>query len=109
MRYLGSILTVLISIHSLAAQGPVLKVQESADEIIIDTDALQAKIKKKGYVSGIAAGSFLDKKTGARDAGFGLHIMDFLLGPGWKDDTYVREPKFHGNLPKHYGHPTNRS
>ena len=70
--------------------------------IQIDTDAIQAKIRKTGYVSGIAAGSFLDKKTGARDAGFGLHIMDFLMGPGWRDDNYGRKPKLHGNLPKHY-------
>src|SRR5262249_28746240 len=39
---------------------------------------------------------------GARDAGFGLHIMDFLLAPGWRDDGYPRDPKVHGNLPKHY-------
>ena len=63
---------------------------------------LQAQIRKKGYVSGIARRSFLDKKTGARDVGFGLHIMDFLLGPGWKDDGYTRDPKVHGDLPKHY-------
>lgn len=79
-----------------------IKVQETEDHVLIETGALQAKINKKGYVSGIAAGSFLDKKTGARDPGFGLHIMDFLLGPGWKDDAYTREPKYHGNLPKHY-------
>lgn len=79
-----------------------IKVQETDSHVVIETDALEAKINKKGYVSGIAAGSFLDKKTGARDAGFGLHIMDFLLGPGWKDDAYTREPKYHGNLPKHY-------
>jgi hypothetical protein len=91
----------LISIP-LAAKGSI-KVQESAVQIQIDTDALQAKINKKGYVSGIAAGSFLDKKSGARDAGFGLHIMDFLLGPGYKDgDDYTRDKKYHGDLPKHY-------
>src|SRR5688572_18683528 len=28
--------------------------------------------------------------------------MDFLLGPGWKEDEYTREPKYHGDLPKHY-------
>jgi hypothetical protein len=44
----------------------------------------------------------LDKKTKARDLGFGLHIMDFLLAPGWRDDGYGREGKLHGNLPKHY-------
>lgn len=103
------ILATLLSTQSIA-QEPAIHVQESADEITIDTDALQAKIRKKGYVSGIAAGSFLDRKTGARDAGFGLHIMDFLLGPGYKDgDDYGREKKYHGDLPKHYGHQKNRS
>ena len=102
MRQLFSLaIMVVLNAHALG-QTPAITVQETADEITINTDAVQAKIKKKGYVSGIAAGSFLDKKTGAKDAGFGLHIMDFLLGPGWKDDAYTREPKFHGNLPKHY-------
>jgi hypothetical protein len=99
MRYI-SLFLLLLCCQPLCAQS--IKVQETADEIVIDTDALQAKIRKKGYVSGIAAGSFLDKQTGARDLGFGLHIMDFLLGPGWKDDDYGRELKYHGNLPKHY-------
>lgn len=96
--------TALIAVACLAVgqtEAPI-KVQETENYVLIETDALQAKINKKGYVSGIGAGSFLDKKTGARDAGFGLHIMDFLLGPGWKDDDYGRELKYHGNLPKHY-------
>lgn len=102
MRWFLLALALIIPLQSLRAQAPAIQVQETADEITIDTEALQAKIRKKGYVSGIAAGSLLDKKTGSRDAGFGLHIMDFLLGPGWKDDEYQREPKYHGNLPKHY-------
>jgi hypothetical protein len=85
-----------------AASDHAIAVAETADSIRIDTDALQAVVRKKGYVSGIAAGTFLDKKTGARDLGFGLHIMDFLLAPGWRDDGYERDPKLHGNLPKHY-------
>jgi hypothetical protein len=85
-----------------AADKPHLKVRQTPAYVEIDTDAIQARINKKGYVSGIAAGSFLDKKTGAREAGFGLHIMDFLLAPGWRDDGYSRDPKVHGNLPKHY-------
>src|ERR1700682_996446 len=90
---------VFVPLTGLGAQETSIKVQEFADEIQIDTDAIQAKIRKKNYVSGIAAGSFLDKQTGARDAGFGLHIMDFLLGPGYKDgDSYERERKYHGNL-----------
>jgi hypothetical protein len=77
-------------------------VRESADFVEINTDRLQAHINKKGYVSGVARGSFLDRKTGACEAGFGLHIMDFLMAPGWKDDGYPRDKKLHGNLPKHY-------
>jgi hypothetical protein len=79
-----------------------LRVQETDESIQIETDALQARIRKTGYVSGIERGTFLDKKTGAHDAGFGLHIMDFLLAPGWRDDGYERDPKLHGHLPKHY-------
>src|SRR5207253_4577083 len=86
---------------SVAAQ-PAIQVKETPDAIDIETDALRAQIRKRGYVSGIAQGSFIDKKTGARDAGFGLHIMDFLLAPGWRDDGYSRDPKVHGHLPTHY-------
>src|SRR5262249_55928478 len=105
---------LLVSVLALSAllwvlQGPCIAqpantilIGETADFVQIDTDLLQARINKKGYVSGTAAGSLLDKKTGARDAGFGLHIMDFLLGPGWRDDGYARDPKVHGDLPKHY-------
>jgi hypothetical protein len=82
--------------------NPPIQVQDTGDVVLIEASALKARINKKGYVSGIAAGSFLDKKTGAHDAGFGLHIMDFLMAPGWADDGYPREPKIHGNLPKHY-------
>lgn len=94
----------LIAIACLAVgqSDTPIKVEETDKFVLIETDALQAKITKKGYVSGIAAGSLFDKKTGARDAGFGLHIMDFLLGPGWRDDDYSRDRKVHGNLPKHY-------
>src|SRR5579862_2294217 len=68
-----------------SAHAQEIKVEETDDRIRIVTDAVEANIRKKGYVSGIAAGSFLDKKTGAREKGFGLFIMDFLLGPGWKE------------------------
>ncbi len=80
--------------------GNRIQVQETDDAIVIDTSALQAKIRKKGYVSGIAAGSLLDKKTGARELGYGLHIMDFLMAPGWRDDGYPRDPLVHGSEKK---------
>jgi hypothetical protein len=82
--------------------SPAIQVKQTDDFVDIETDALQARIRSKGYVSGIAQGSFVDKKTGARELGFGLHIMDFLLAPGWKDDGYHRDAKIHGNLPRHY-------
>jgi hypothetical protein len=95
-----------VAVPSRAPAGadprPEVRVEETDEFIQVDTDALQARVRKKGYVSGLAAGSFLDKKTGARDLGFGLHIMDFLLAPGWRDDGYGRDAKVHGNLPKHY-------
>ncbi|HSU69046.1 MAG TPA: hypothetical protein VLJ39_19340 [Tepidisphaeraceae bacterium] len=96
------LLVVTLVSWSFAAQPAPIKVTEDDQQIRIETDAIQAVIRKKGYVSGIAAGSFVDKKTGAHDLGFGLHIMDFLLAPGWREDGYGREAKVHGNLPKHY-------
>ncbi|MBN1418186.1 MAG: class I SAM-dependent methyltransferase [Planctomycetes bacterium] len=78
-----------------------IHVRETDDAIEIDNGAIAARIRTKGYVSGIEAG-MRDFRTGARSLGFGLHIMDFLLGPGWREDGYPREPKIHGNLPKHY-------
>ena len=50
------------------------QVTETADEIKIESSKLEAAIRKKGYVSGVKAQSFLDKQTGFRDAGFGLDM-----------------------------------
>ena len=79
-----------------------ITVKRADDHLQIETDALSVRINTKGYVSGTAAGGLVDRKTGARDLGFGLHIMDFLLAPGWKDDGYTRDKRYHGDLPKHY-------
>ena len=66
-----------------------------ADERVIDSPAeirlllpdLEAVVRKEGYVTGVAAQSFLDKKTGFRDAGFGLDIVDWIMVPG-SDEAY---------------------
>jgi len=96
----------LLAVCALVLAGPAFAaepiVREVKDGLEIETDQLVAKVNGKGYVSGVAAGSFLDKRTGARDVGFGLHIMDFLMAPGWRDDGYPRDKKLHGDLPKHY-------
>jgi hypothetical protein len=103
LSLLPLILLVLCAGSALPA-GPTtdICVTQTDEYVQIDTDALQARIRKKGYVSGVASSTLLDKKTGARDLGFGLHIMDFLMAPGWADDGYPRDAKLHGDLPKHY-------
>jgi hypothetical protein len=74
--------------------------------ILIETDLLRAEVHTEGYVSGVAGGTFLDKTTGARDLGFGLDIVDFLLEP-LPDEPgaahpYITGDLYHGNLPKRY-------
>lgn len=96
----GAWVAALLVVMTAGAAEPV--VREVKDGLEIETDQFVAKVNSKGYVSGIAAGTFRDKKTGAKEIGFGLHIMDFLLAPGWREDGYARDPKVHGNLPKHY-------
>jgi hypothetical protein len=106
MRFLSVAVLLLPCLSPFAAsratEPKAIRVEEADAYIQIDSDALQARIRKKGYVSGIEKVTFVDKKTGVRDLGFGLHIMDFLMAPGWRDDGYPRDPKIHGNLPKHY-------
>ena len=96
------VVSVCASARADAQTTAPVRVEETADEIRIETDALSAAVRKKGYVTGVAERSLFDKKTGARDVGYGLHIWDFLMAPGWRDDGYERDPKVHGNLPKHY-------
>jgi hypothetical protein len=100
----GGLIAALFAVFFVSTPLPAaetVRITETSDAIQIDTDALSATVRKSGYVSGIAAASFLDKKTGARDIGFGLHIQDWLMAPGWRDDGYERDAKVHGNLPKH--------
>lgn len=54
---------------------------EPATDLVIETDQIEVIVPTRGYVSGVKGGSFLDRKTGARDLGFGLSIVDFLLEP----------------------------
>lgn len=102
-------------------------INEDEGIIGIETDLICAQIRTRGYVSGVAAGTFLDKKTGAKDLGFGLDIVDFLLEPGAESERspwtfltrlesrqlaclayryerrhYIYGDKIHGNIPKRY-------
>lgn len=82
-------------------------VQDSV--ILIETSALHARIRTEGYVSGVAAGSLVDKKTESNDLGFGLHIADFLLEPAEAQENipedqykYGAALPVHGNIAKKY-------
>ena len=85
------------------------RVTDSDTGVKIETPQLEAVINKKGYVSGVCRQTFLDKKTGFRDPGFGLDIVDWLMEPG-SDEAYrdKLDPRLvydfgdpvHGNRPK---------
>jgi hypothetical protein len=86
-----------------------LSVTEHEEQIVIRTDRLEAVVRKKGYVSGVAGGQFVDRQTGFRDVGFGLDIVDWIMEPGsdeaYRDrlDSELRYEfgnLFHGNIPK---------
>jgi hypothetical protein len=65
-------------------------------------------VTTEGYVSGVKAGTLRDKQTGARDLGFGLDIVDFLLEPlpddgqGVASHEYTRDVMLHGHMPKRF-------
>ncbi|HZU34294.1 MAG TPA: hypothetical protein VFA18_00210 [Gemmataceae bacterium] len=84
--FLCSFVIVLAFVCQVRADHPVRATETSA-RIEIDSDTLHASIRKKGYVSGVEAQSFLDKKTGFRDLGYGLDIVDWLMEPG-SDEAY---------------------
>jgi hypothetical protein len=86
------------------------EVEVKEGRAIVETDQISAEVWSEGYVSGVKAGTFRDKRTGAVDLGFGLDIVDFLLEPGPHADEeklpeglrYSMGPKYHGKIAKHY-------
>lgn len=98
-----------LSITSRATAADDITVEETQDEIRIETPELGASVRKKGYVSGVAAQSLLDRKTGFRDAGFGLDIVDWIMEPGSDEADrdqldqeliYQFGNEYHGKTPK---------
>ena len=63
------------------------QIHDEADRITIESSTIKAAIRKTGYVSGVAGGTFVDKKTGAKDLGFGMDIVDWIMEPG-SDEAY---------------------
>jgi hypothetical protein len=104
-------LLILLLVFPSSAQKLPFQVIEDENQIKLVTDRLEAVIRKKGYVSGVAGGTFLDKSTGFRDAGHGLSIADFILEPGsdevYRDQVdpqmiYQFNNLFHGKTAKRY-------
>jgi hypothetical protein len=70
------------------------KVVETGREIRVETEQLEAVIPKrepKQWMTGIEKHSFLDKKTGLRELGDGLMVVDWLMEAGsdaeWADQV----------------------
>src|SRR5262245_35543722 len=77
------------------------------DRIRMEAQSYCATRPTTGFVSGVAAGSCLNKTTGARDLCFALSIVDFLLEPAPGEDPvppgqYDFGNLVHGRLPKRY-------
>jgi len=90
----------LLALAGTPARAQSYSVTESPDAIDLKTNALQASIRKQGYVSGVAGGSLVDLKTGFHDAGFGLDIIDWIMEPG-SDSAY--RSQLTGDLPYDIG------
>ncbi len=97
----------------LLLSGPLgadeVELIDSDTTLRIETPQLSASVNKQGYVSGIQRQSLLDKKTGFRDAGFGLDIVDWIMEPGsdmaYRDQLdeeliYRFDNSYHGSRPK---------
>lgn len=98
----------VLLVLAAAASSPVAVADDSWGKVIeddrsikIETEQLEAVIPKnnpKHWMTGIEKGSFLDKKTGAREIGDGLMVIDWLMEPGsdaeWADEVIA--PDGHG-------------
>src|SRR6187431_2973962 len=89
----------LLVAMSAALPGPAqpakdpegVRVTEDERALKIETEKLEAVIPKKNpkqWMTGIEKQSFLDKKTGFREVGDGLMVIDWLMEPG-SDDAYA--------------------
>ncbi len=91
--------SILLVLVLLAPAEEHFQVMEDPERIRIFGSALEASIRKKGYVTGVEAQSLLDRKTGFRERGFGLDIVDWIMEPG-SDEAY--RDQLPGDLPYHF-------
>lgn len=106
---LAAALHAPFQIPARAAESVSISISQNDEEIRIATGQLEAAVRKKGYVTGIKGGSFLDKASDFRDLGYGLDIVDWIMEPG-SDEAYRAQLKgdlpyefnnaYHGKTPK---------
>src|SRR5438128_11524074 len=73
LAFLGAA-RLTLPLAAVAASG--FQISEDDARISISTDLLEAVVQKTNYVTGVGAGTFLDKQTGFREEGYGLDIVD---------------------------------
>jgi hypothetical protein len=109
LAFVSTIIGIAWFAPNAMAQSHGFQIIHSDERIVIKSDLIEASIVKKGYVSGIEANSFLDKKTCFRDLGYGLDIQDWIMEPGSDAEYRSQLPGdlpydfgnlFHGNRPK---------
>jgi hypothetical protein len=102
-------LPLLACIQPAVAVDVPPTVHEDDQVLQIETMDLRAAFSKQGYVTGIKGQSFVDKKTGFHDLGFGLDIVDWIMEPGSdeayrdgldKELVYTFNNSYHGKTPK---------
>lgn len=105
MKMMTAVLLYIVPVLASAQ----ITVEENDKTISLVTPQLSATAKKTDYVTGIAAGSFVDKQTGFHDAGYGLDIVDWIMEPGSDEAYRDKLPKemvyqfnnaWHGKTPK---------
>jgi hypothetical protein len=109
IRALTSCCLLIFCFVASATRAESFEVFEDDQKITILTPQLEAVIHKKGYVSGVAAGTLKDLQTGFRESGFGLDIVDWIMEPGsdeaYRDQlhpelVYRFNTPYHGKTPK---------
>src|SRR3954451_17932559 len=93
MKTCLSPVSIFLSLCAAAPAAEPFSVSEDDQQITISTPELEARVQKKGYVTGIRAQTFVDKKTGFKDAGYGLDIVDWIMEPGSGEAYRDKLPK----------------
>ena len=88
-----------LATHCAAAE---IQVREVKDGLEIETDQLAARIKRRATSAASPPAASSTRRRVRATSASACTSWTFCMAPGWRDDGYTRDPKFHGDLPKHY-------